>query len=182
MDIVGNLLIAPPAVKNNFWHKTVILVTEHHAHGSVGLVLNKRSQMSIPEFSNQLGYDIALPGFIYVGGPVSPKNLSFLHSNDWHCSNTMRINDDLFVSSSLDMLPRMAAGDTPEYWRICLGLCGWGPGQLDAEIQGTPPWKHANSWCVANSSLDLIFGNDHTDQWCSALDRSGLEFAQSILA
>ena len=155
MDIVGNLLIAPPAVKNNFWHKTVILVTEHHAHGSVGLVLNKRSQMSIPEFSNQLGFDINLPGFIYVGGPVSPKNLSFL--------------------------PRMAAGDTPEYWRICLGLCGWGPGQLDAEIQGTPPWKHANSWCVANSSLDLIFGNDHTDQWCSALDRSGLEFAQSIL-
>ena len=94
MDITGNLIIAPPAVKGNFWYKTVILVTEHHINGSVGLVLNKRSQMSLPEFGQQLGINLDLPGYVYLGGPINVKNLTFLHSNDWASKNTMRISDD----------------------------------------------------------------------------------------
>ena len=92
MNLVGNLLIAPPAVKGNFWYKTVILLTEHHNDGSVGIVLNKRSHMSVVEFGEQLGYDLDLPGFVYLGGPINVKSLSFLHTNDWVCKNTMRIN------------------------------------------------------------------------------------------
>jgi putative transcriptional regulator len=181
MELTGNLLIAPPAVKNNFWHKTVILVTEHHDQGSVGLVLNKRSEMSLPEFGHQLGVQMDLPGFVYVGGPVSPKNLTVLHSNEWTTGNTMRLNKHLSMSSSSDMIIRMAHGDVPEYYRVFLGLAGWGPGQLQNEIDGVAPWKHENSWLLAKSDTDIIFGNDHNDQWCNALDRSGLEFAQSLL-
>ena len=76
MNLIGNLLIAPPAVKVNFWYKTVIMITEHHREGSVGLVLNKRSQMSIKDFGEQLNYDLNLPGFVYLGGPVNVKSLS----------------------------------------------------------------------------------------------------------
>jgi len=182
MKIVGKLLIAPPAVKGNFWHKTVIAVTEHHAQGSVGFVLNRRSQMTVKEFGEQLGVHINLPGYIYLGGPVNVKSLTFLHTNDWSCSNTLKINDHISISSSEDIMPRLARGDTPKQWRIFLGLCGWTVGQLEGEISGMPPWKPETSWCLVNSSLDLVFGSDNNDQWCSALDRSGLEFAQNILA
>jgi len=181
MDLTGTILIAPPAVKNNFWHKTVIFLTEHHAQGSVGLVLNKRSQLSLPEFGKQLGVHLDLPGFVYLGGPVSPKNLTVLHSNEWSSSNTMRINNHVSLSSSNDMIPRIAAGDVPEYYRIFLGLSGWAPGQLKDEINGKPPFTHQNSWLLSSSDLELVFGTDHTEQWCNALDRSGLEFAQSLL-
>jgi putative transcriptional regulator len=181
MNIVGNLIIAPPAVKGNFWHKTVIMVTEHHAQGSVGLVLNKRSQMSIVEFGEQLGHQVDVPGFVYLGGPVNVKSLSFLHSNEWNCKNTMQINDEFSISSADDILPRLAMGDRPEQWRLFLGMCGWSPGQLVGEIKGQTPWNEETSWCLASADHELVYGSDTKDQWCNALDRSGLEFAQSIL-
>jgi putative transcriptional regulator len=182
MNLLGNLLIAPPAVKNNFWTKTVILVTEHAPQGSLGLVLNKSSEMSVVAFGNQLGFELDYPGYVYVGGPVSPKNLSFLHSSEWSSTNTLRINERFSISSDHDIIPRMAQGDCPEHWRIFLGLCGWAPGQLDGEVNGIDPWKQESSWCIARPDTELVFGSDNKDQWCNALDRSGLEFAQRMLA
>jgi putative transcriptional regulator len=182
MNIVGTLLIAPPAVKNNFWHKTVIAVTEHHSQGSVGFILNKRSPLSIFEFGKQMGCSIDLPGYVYVGGPVNSQSLTMLHSNDWHTSNTLRITDKLSISSTGDMIHRLAAGDCPEYYRIFLGMCGWAVNQLDSEIEGRHPWTKETSWCLTKSTTDLVFGSDQQDQWCDALDKSGLEFAQNILA
>jgi putative transcriptional regulator len=182
MNLVGNLLIAPPAVKGNFWYKTVVMITEHHGQGSVGLVLNKRSNLSLNEFGQQLGFKFDMPGFVYQGGPVNVKNLCLLHTTEWVSKNTMSIDAQFSISSADDILPRIAMGDTPERWRLLLGLCGWGPGQLDSEIKGKPPYHHNTSWCTAKADLDLVFGNDNKDQWCNALDRSGLEFAQSILA
>jgi putative transcriptional regulator len=182
MNLVGNLLIAPPAVKNNFWHKSVIIVTEHHSHGSTGLVINKRSQISIPEFGEQLGFSIDVPGFVYLGGPVNVKNLSLLHTRDWVSTNTMQIGDHFSVSSAEDILPRLAMGDHPNHWRLFLGMAGWAPNQLAGEIKGEAPWKQETSWVLANADPELVFGSDTKDQWCTCLDNSAQQFAQSILA
>lgn len=182
MSLVGKLLIAPPAVKNNFWTKTVILVTENYPHGSVGFVLNKRSQMTLADFGEQVGYKIDIPGFVYLGGPVNVKSLTFLHTNDWQSKNMIKINDELSLSSSDEILPRMAMGDLPRRWRLMLGLCGWGNGQLEGEIKGDHPWKLETAWCLAKADPESVFGSDQQDQWTSCLDKSGLEFAQSFLA
>jgi putative transcriptional regulator len=181
MNLIGTLLIAPPAVKNNFWTKSTILVTEHHPHGSCGLILNKRSDLTLQQFGAQLGFDLNIPGYLYAGGPVNGQSLSFLHTKDWTSKNTMHVNDVFSVSSADDILPRMAAGDTPIKYRLFLGMAGWSSGQLIGEIKGIPPWEHKNSWCLSKSDLGLVFDSDGADQWCHCLDRSGLEFAQSIL-
>jgi putative AlgH/UPF0301 family transcriptional regulator len=73
-------------------------------------------------------------------------------------------------------------GDVPSKWRLFLGMCGWSQNQLLGEIKGIPPWQQETSWCTATADLDIVFESDNKDQWCSALDRSGLEFAQNILA
>ena len=181
MDIIGNLLIAPPAVKGNFWTKTVIVVTEHHVNGSVGLILNRRSQMTVNEFASQLGFHMDVPGFLYLGGPINVKNLSFLHTPEWRCGNTMQINQKLCLSSAEEILPRLALGDRPKQWRMFLGLCGWSPAQLLNEIKGLPPFEQNVSWCTARGDNELIFGSDTKDQWMQGLERSGQEFAQNIL-
>jgi len=181
MEILGNLLIAPPAVKNNFWSKTVIMVTEHSSQGSVGLVLNKRSDLTIIEFGKQLGIKINTPGYLYIGGPVNSQSLSMLHSSEWSCSNTMKVTEEFSVSSAADVMPRIALGDTPIYWRIFLGLSGWGHNQLLGEINGRPPWKKETSWCLAQPDYDIVFGSDLKDQWCKAIDHSAEQFAQNIL-
>ena len=89
MSLAGTLLIAPPKLKNNFWYKSVIFLTEHHKNGSMGLILNKRSQMSVSEFSEQMGIGLNIPGFIYLGGPVNIKALSMLHSSEWTCRRSV---------------------------------------------------------------------------------------------
>lgn len=181
MNLTGKLIIAPPSVKGNFWYKTSILVTEHHGSGSLGLVLNKRSQMTISEFSEQVGFQLDHPGYVYLGGPVNVKALTMLHTVDWYCSNTMRVTDELAISSAEDLLPKLAMGDAPKQWRLFLGLCGWAPGQLEQEIKGTPPFKHETSWLMANPDPNLVFDTDLKEQWTQCVERSGQEFAQSIL-
>lgn len=182
MEIVGNLLIAPPVVKNNFWHKTVILVTEHHSQGSLGIVLNKPSKISITEFGEQLDITLNIPGYVYVGGPIHNHSLSMIHTSEWSCKNTLVIDDEFSLSSADDILPRLAVGDCPLQWRLFMGMCGWGNGQLINEIKGQGAYKHENSWCVAKPTINLVFDTDGPDQWCNALDRSGLEFAQNMLS
>ena len=180
MNLVGNLLIAPPAVKGNFWYKTVVMITEHHAQGSIGLVVNKRSELTLEEFGHQVGVYLPIEGHVYLGGPVNTKSLSVLHSNDWACNNTLRINHEFSISSDETILHRFASGDRPKQWRMFLGLCGWSPGQLLGEIKGVAPWSQQTSWCYCGSNRELVFESDQKDQWCNALDRSGLEFAQAI--
>ncbi len=94
----GTLLIAPPSVQGGIWQKSVILVTEHHERGSLGLMLNRRSNMSITEFATQCNVELDIPGHVYIGGPVNQQSFCMLHSNDWASSNTMRVDQRFSVS------------------------------------------------------------------------------------
>lgn len=179
-NIVGNLIIAPPIVKGTFWYKTVIMLVEHYNYGSIGIVLNKKSNMTINELGEKLGLDIDVPGFVYNGGPISSNSISLLHSNEWSCSNTLRLNDNFSLSSSKDMLPRLAIGDYPKKWRLFYGMCGWATNQLESEIQGIKPYTHENSWCIASSNPELVFEYDLKMQWTNALEQSAEDFAKSI--
>ena len=182
MNLTGNLLIAPPNVRGNFWQKTVIFLTEHHKNGAVGLVLNKQSQMTITEFASQHNINLDIPGYIHVGGPVNVKALTMLHSSEWSCGNTMSINDKFSLSSSPDILTNLAMGNIPKVWRLFVGLCGWTSGQLENELHGNPPYNHNNSWLIASGSQQIIFELDSQTQWTEAIEHSGSEFAQSVLA
>lgn len=182
MDFAGTLLIAPPKIKDSFWYKSVIFVTEHHRNGSMGLILNKRSEMSITEFTEQIGPAMNIPGYMYLGGPVNIKALTMLHSSEWQCSNTMQVNDDFSISSAEDLLTRLGDGDAPKHFRLFLGLCGWAPNQLMSELKGTPPRDHSFSWLTSSANHEIVFDFDQKDQWFKAVEHSGQEFAQSILA
>lgn len=179
-NIVGNLIIAPPSVKGNFWYKTVIMIVEHMNHGSIGLILNKKSNISINELGERLGIDIDVEGYVYNGGPVSQSSLSMIHTNDWKCSNTLKINDNFSVSSSSEVLPRLATGDFPDQWRLFFGMCGWAPSQLLSELKGIHPYNHSTSWCTATSNLDLVFEYDSKTQWVNSLEQSAEDFSKSI--
>lgn len=182
MNLTGKILVAPPFIKGNFWSKTSIFVTENHDRGSLGLVLNKKSKMSIKEFSKQVGIENNMEGYIHIGGPVNIKALSVLHSSEWACSNTMCINNEFSISSSQDLLSRLALGDRPQYYRMFLGLCAWSPEQLENEIKGDDPYDHNSSWLIATATPNFVFGLDNSEQWTQGIEQSGLEFVSNILA
>lgn len=181
-NLVGNLIIAPPSVRGNFFQKTVIFLTENHATGTVGVVLNKPSQVNLKEFARQNNVMLDIPGVVYIGGPVNVKALTMLHSSEWACSNTLRINDEFSFSSSPEILTNLAMGNMPKQWRIFVGLCGWARGQLQNEIDGVPPYNKNQSWLTATSDSDIVFDKTGQDQWTEAIERSGSEFTQKLLA
>jgi putative transcriptional regulator len=182
INFTGKLLIAPPKMKTGFWYKSVIFITEDHINGSMGIILNKRSSITISDFTDQIGERLNIPGHLYIGGPVNIKALTMLHSSEWAGSNTMRIDDKFSLSSSDDLLPRLADGDAPRYFRLFLGLCGWAPTQLQEEYDGAPPRDRNASWLIANATQDLVFHHDLKDQWIQALEKSSNDFVQSIFA
>lgn len=181
-NLVGNLLIAPPSVKGSFWQKSVVLLTEQHIKGSVGIVLNKPSKVSISEFAKQNNSVIDLPGVIYIGGPVNAKALTLLHTSEWSCSNTMQISEELSISSSPDILTMMAMGHIPKRWRMFVGLCGWTKDQLQNELDGIPPYNKNQSWLTTSSNLDLVFEKNTQSQWAESIELAGSEFVQKWLA
>lgn len=182
MELAGKLLIAPPNVRGNFWQKTVIFITEDHDRGSMGLVVNKPSKLSIREFANQVGVDADVDGYMHIGGPVNVKALSMLHSAEWNCGNTMQINKEFAISSSPDLLERLAMGDSPHHWRLFVGLCAWAPDQLNNEMKGVHPYNHDFSWLVATPHYNSVFGLNTQDLWTASIEQSSEEFVQSLLA
>jgi putative transcriptional regulator len=182
-DLVGNLLIAPPSVKGNFFEKTVILLTEDHINGTVGVTLNKPSTVTLKEFARQNNVMLDMPNhYVHVGGPVNVKALTMIHTNEWRCANTMRINSMFSISSSPEILTNLAMGYTPKQWRIFVGLCGWSKGQLKQEMEGVPPYNRNQSWLTATADLDTVFDYSSQEQWTEAVERSGSEFAQKFFA
>jgi putative transcriptional regulator len=182
MNLNGSLLIAPPAMQGTFWNKSVILVTDDYEAGSIGLILNKPSDMSIADFGDRVDFELNYPGYIYLGGPIDTQKITMLHTNEWSCANTRRINGQLSISSAEDMFIKLENRNTPKRWRIFAGTCGWAPNQLAAEIKGLPPCTHEKSWCTATSSHNLIFDTDNNIQWELALSQSAIDFARDILA
>jgi len=182
MNFTGKLLIAPPSIRGNFWQKTVIFCTEHHHLGAMGLVLNKPMKITLKEFCKQVGMDVDVQGNVYVGGPVNSKALTLIHSGEWSCENTMQINNHFAISSHVDLLEKIVAGDMPNKWRLVLGLCAWTPDQLDSEVIGKHPYNHNQSWLLATPTYQNVFELDQVDQWTHSIECSSMEFVQKVLA
>ena len=170
MEMVGKLLVAPPAQDDEFWSKSVVFVYEHNSGSNVGLILNKPSERKLSELALHHGIDYSGEEMLYLGGPVNPAALVMLHSNDWHCTNTMQVMDDFRISSDKSMLRRVCSGDAPRHWRMFLGMSVWAPGQLEGEISGTAPWSKKHSWLTAPSSQSLVFQKDPERMWKKSID------------
>jgi putative transcriptional regulator len=179
-ELTGQLLLAPPTVVNEFWKKSVVLVTSDTAQGSFGLILNKRSKVSLKEFGKQVGVPLPLPGFVYIGGPVNTTTVGLLHTADWSCSNTLEVTPEIYLSSDNTMLQRLSMGDFPERWRLIIGMCEWAPFQLQDEVAGTPPRDHNFSWCIVSGTAPLVFEYYNVNQWDKAIESSASEFAQAF--
>lgn len=181
-NLVGEILIAPPNVRGNFFEKSVILITENNTNGSIGIALNKASKVSLKEFARQNNVMLDIPGSVYIGGPVNVKALTMIHTNDWSCGNTMRIDNNFSISSSSEILTKIAMGQTPDHWRVFVGLCSWSKGQLQQELEGAPPYNRNKSWITASSEVDTVFGQTGQEQWTKSVERSASEFAQTIFS
>jgi putative transcriptional regulator len=173
--LTGQLLVAMPQMRDPRFARSVIYMCAHNADGAMGLVVNRRvGSITFDDLLQQLGLgpnrrndDIR----IHFGGPVEQGRGFVLHSSDYQQSGTMRVDDGVALTATLDILKEIAAGGGPRRSLLALGYAGWGPGQLDAEIQ-------ANGWLSVSSDEALVFDADLEHKWERAIGKIGIDFSQ----
>lgn len=173
--LTGQLLVAMPQMRDVRFARTVIYICAHNADGAMGLVINRLvGSITFPALLAQLGIDSAGLGEeirVHFGGPVESGRGFVLHSSDYVHSGTMLVDDDVGLTASIDILKDIADGQGPRRSLLALGYAGWGPGQLDAEIQ-------ANGWLSVPSDEQLIFGDDLDSKWERAISKIGIDLNQ----
>jgi putative transcriptional regulator len=160
--LTGQLLIAMPAMADPRFAQSVIYLCAHTPEGAMGLVLNR--PLKRPSFEDLLRQlDVApLPPArrirLCAGGPVDNARGFVLHTSDWTGEGSLRVDDGLALTASLDVLKAIAEGGGPREGILALGYAGWGPGQLDAEIQ-------QNAWLSVSADETIVFDGDHDTKW-----------------
>jgi len=172
--LTGQLLVAMPQMRDPRFARSVIYMCAHNADGAMGLVVNRRvGSITFDDLLEQLGIgpnrrndDIR----IHFGGPVEQGRGFVLHSADYQQSGTMRVDEGVALTATLDILKEIAAGGGPRRSLLALGYAGWGPGQLDAEIQ-------ANGWLQVPADEGLVFDDDVDNKWERAIGKIGIDFS-----
>ena len=153
----GQLLIAAPSLFDYF-RRTVVLVIEHTEEGAMGVVLNRESETPVAEAVPVLASFAEPEELVRIGGPVSPQSVVALGEfDDVEEAGT-------HVVGSLGTLDPDADNGSLRRVRVYAGYAGWGPGQLDGELE-------EESWLVLPADpADPFAGGDI---WSEALRRKG---------
>ena len=169
--LTGQLLIAMPGMSDPRFVRTVIYMCAHSDEGAMGLVINKpMPSITFVELLEQLGIDCesaADDDKVHFGGPVEAGRGFVLHSDDFRHEGTMVVDNGIALSATIDVLRAIAEGAGPRHHLLALGYAGWGPGQLDAEIQ-------ANGWLHAPADDELVFDRDLSSKWERAIAKLGI--------
>jgi putative transcriptional regulator len=170
--LTGQLLIAMPSMHDPRFERSVIFVCAHSADGAMGLIVNKPyDAITFPGLLEQLGvseYDGAKRIDIQLGGPVETSRGFVLHSQDYIRDASLVVDEDMALTATLDILRAIAGDCGPRHCLLALGYAGWGPGQLDVEIQN-------NGWLNVEADEDLVFGEDLDAKWAQAMSKIGVD-------
>ena len=165
-SLTGQLLIAMPAMEDPRFAQTVVYMCAHSAEGAMGLVLNRPlARPSFSELLEQLELKPVPPARdirMVEGGPVEQGRGFVLHSSDWTSDASLRVDDTTALTASLDVLQAIAQGGGPKESLLALGYAGWGPGQLDGEMQ-------QNAWLSVPAERAIIYDTDDATKWKRAL-------------
>jgi putative transcriptional regulator len=165
----GCLLISEPYLPDPNFQRTVILLCEYNEEGAFGFVLNRPSEVTLNEI---IEVNSTFKEQVFVGGPVQHDTLHFLHTASEYLSGGTEVYDRLFWGGDFEQLTSLI--DTGqainEDFRFFVGYSGWGPQQLDVEIE-------ENSWILA-PPLDSskILSTPADDLWQVVLKNLGGRF------
>jgi putative transcriptional regulator len=167
-SLKGKLLLASPSLEDPNFTRTVVLVAEHTDEGAMGLVLNRPADMTVGESAPELEELVDASEPLYVGGPVQPTAVIVLAAFTDPGAAGLLISDDVgFLSAQLDLADSAAVTSRT---RIFAGHAGWGPGQLDEELE-------REDWIIETPRPDELFSSDPDALWSSVLTRKGGTFA-----
>ena len=167
-SLKGQLLLDNGKLAGSFFHRTVILICQHDSDGAFGLVLNRSTDKKVGDALVANIPDVLKEEPLFLGGPVQPQALSFLHTDAFLPDANVMPN--LSVGHSLESL--IEIGDsysTTQQLKIFAGYAGWSPGQIDDEMK-------RDTWLVHPASFELVFNESPQKLWQSILQTKGWKY------
>lgn len=174
-SLKDHFLIAMPNLMDPNFYQSVTYILEHDDKGAMGIMINQPLEVNLNELFDHL--DIKTSDHflgekkIMSGGPVQTERGFILHtpSGDWESS--MKLNADIAVTTSQDILNAISNDEGPEAVEIILGYAGWGAGQLDQEML-------QNSWLSVPASPEILFHTPVEKRWEAAVELIGINVHQ----
>lgn len=155
----GMLLIARRGMPAPRFRQAVILLAAHDEEGSLGLIINRTSTTTLKGLLPDMDGLDKQEHSIYFGGPVGLQRLKFLFRSSDAPPDAVHIMADLYISGSQETLNQMLEQNkTPEKLRIYLGYAGWGPQQLNTELE-----RH--DWHLHKAKIENIFSKRTDTLW-----------------
>ena len=162
------MLLDGGRLHGSYFNRTVVLICQHDSDGAFGLVLNRGTGSKV---ADALVAD--LPEFVkeqpvYLGGPVQPQALSFLHTDAFLPDANVMANVNL--GHSLDDLEDIGESFSPtRQVKIFAGYAGWSPGQLDDEMK-------RESWLTHPANIELVFNTPPGELWPMIIKQKGWQY------
>ena len=167
-SLQGQLILDNGKLRGSFFHRTVILICQHDSEGAFGLVLNRSTQNKVGDAVVANLPDVIKDETLFLGGPVQPQALSFLH-NDLYLPDAS-VMPNLDLGHSLDGLMEIGESFSSTLRvKIFAGYAGWSPGQLEDEMK-------RDTWMTHPASIDLIFSTKPEQLWQVILREKGWKY------
>jgi len=168
------MLIAMPDMADPNFSRSVTLLCQHNEEGAIGITINRQSGFTLGELLFQLkipceNHEISSIA-VLEGGPVSPDHGFVLHTPVEGFDSSIRINDDIMVTTSRDIVSAIAAGKGPEQFLTALGYAGWGDGQLESEMR-------QNAWLSVPADKGILFETALSNRWEKAVGKLGISIS-----
>ena len=166
----GKVLIAAPFLNDFYFGRSVVLLADHTHEGSFGIVMNKPLDLRFNDIIEEFP---AVDAGVFIGGPVKPDSLFFVHTLGDAIPQSVRILDGLFWGGDIDDIRtgirenKIASSQI----RFFLGYSGWGPKQLDKEMT-------AHSWVVSKAKSPELLNADPVQLWKKMVKGLGSEYAE----
>jgi putative transcriptional regulator len=167
-SLKGQLLLDSGQLSGSFFHRSVVLICQHDAEGAFGLVLNRIGENKVGEMVIADLPESLKEQALYLGGPVQPAVLSFLHTDAFLPNANVLSN--LNLGHSVDSLTEIGESfSAAKQVRIFAGYSGWGPGQLEDEMR-------RKAWITHPASIDLVFPGQPQQLWRTILKEKGWQY------
>src|SRR2546426_12474860 len=165
-NLRGQLLIAGPELWDPNFRRTIILIGQHGDEGALGVVLNRPAELSVAEAAPPLEHLVDRDSPLFLGGPVDTGTAVVLAEFAEPGRAEVRAFGSVgFLAGDVEADVVRAISRA----RVFAGYAGWGPGQLESELE-------ESSWIVEPALAEDVFTSDPNRLWGAVLRRKGPEF------
>ena len=173
-QLTHHFLIAMPAMEDPHFARALVYIAEHNEQGALGVIINRPIDMTLAELFERidlhLGESTLASQPVFFGGPVATERGFVLHrpQGDWH--STIAVQDDIGLTSSLDILQALCQANEPQDVLVTLGYSGWSAGQLEYELA-------QNAWLSTKADPEVIFRLPPEERLSAAMQNLGVSYS-----